>query len=86
MSEDASAALHPEISNAEAADIPAWPAERVIFLNDVFFCAHDVVRLLQHDADVVCGMDFDRPKLEEAPMQARHSAMHFSSMLCMACA
>ena len=49
---------------------PAWPAERVVFLNDVYFCAHDVVRLLQHEADIVCGMDFDRPKLEEAPLQA----------------
>ena len=77
LSGDASAPLHSGLSDAEAADVPAWPAERVIFLNDVFFCAHDVVRLLQHDADIVCGMDFDRPKLEEAPMQACQLAMHF---------
>ncbi|BDA43762.1 Alpha-1,3-mannosyltransferase CMT1 [Coccomyxa sp. Obi] len=48
---------------------PMWPAERVVFLNDVFFCARDVVRLLQHRADMVCGMDFDRPKLEEMPWE-----------------
>ena len=48
---------------------PMWPAERVVFLNDVYFCARDVVRLLQHDADMVCGMDFDRPKLEEMPWE-----------------
>jgi alpha-1,3-mannosyltransferase len=49
-----------------------WPAERVVFLNDVFFCTRDVVRLLQHDGDMVCGMDFDRPKLEEMPMEVSH--------------
>ena len=86
MSRDMSAPLHPGTSHAEAADVPAWPAERVIFLNDVFFCAHDVVRLLQHDADIVCGMDFDRPNLKEAPMQARHLKVHLSSVLCMTCA
>ncbi|GLC45341.1 hypothetical protein PLESTB_000312100 [Pleodorina starrii] len=33
--------------------------DRVIFINDVFFCATDVRRLLRYDsADVVCGMDF----------------------------
>jgi hypothetical protein len=48
----------------------AWPARRVVFLNDVYFCARDVVRLLQHDADVACGLDFDRPTLEQAPLQA----------------
>ena len=39
--------------------MPAWPADRLVFVNDVFFCAGDVIRLLQHwDADVACGMDF----------------------------
>ena len=57
----------------------------MIFLNDVFFCAHDVVRLLQHKADIVCGMDFDRPKLDEAPMQARRFAVQVIPLLCMAC-
>ena len=32
-------------------------AERVVFVNDVHFCQHDIVRLLQHDADIVCGLD-----------------------------
>ncbi|KAK9820093.1 hypothetical protein WJX72_006049 [[Myrmecia] bisecta] len=35
-----------------------WEADRIIFLNDVFFCSSDVIRLLQHDGDMVCGMDF----------------------------
>lgn len=56
---------------------PMWPAERVVFLNDVFFCARDVVRLLQHRADMVCGMDFDRPKLEEMPWQVNSDAAPF---------
>ena len=44
-----------------------WPADRIVFLNDVYFCARDTIRLLQHDGDMVCGLDFDRPKLEEMP-------------------
>lgn len=44
-----------------------WPAERVVFLNDVHFCARDAIRLLQHEGDMVCGLDFDRPKLAEMP-------------------
>jgi len=56
--------------DAEAGAGAAWPARRVVFLNDVYFCARDVVRLLQHDADVACGLDFDRPTLEQAPLQA----------------
>lgn len=46
---------------------PLWQADKVIFLNDVYFCARDIVRLLQHDADMVCGLDFDRPRLQDAP-------------------
>lgn len=38
------------------------PAERV------YVHAHQV-RLLQHEGDMVCGMDFDRPKLEEMPWE-----------------
>ena len=45
---------------------PVWAAERVVFLNDVYFCARDVVRLLNHDADMACGLDFDRLKLVDA--------------------
>ena len=38
---------------------PEWPADRLLFINDVFFCAKDVWRLLQHSsADIACGMDF----------------------------
>ena len=37
--------------------------ERVIFSNDVFFCAHDVVNMLHisfaTDADITCGMDYN---------------------------
>ena len=46
---------------------PMWPADRIVFLNDVYFCARDTIRLLQHVGDMVCGLDFDRPKLEEMP-------------------
>ncbi|KAK9812593.1 hypothetical protein WJX72_000003 [[Myrmecia] bisecta] len=50
---------------------PLWPASRVVFLNDVYFCARDVVRLLQHEGDMVCGMDFDRPRLQDAPRKVQ---------------
>lgn len=51
---------------------PMWPADRVVFLNDVYFCARDAVRLLQHEGDMVCGLDFDRPKLAEMPGEVCH--------------
>lgn len=36
-----------------------WPADRLVFVNDVYFCARDVLRLLQHGAaDLACAMDF----------------------------
>ena len=50
-----------------ARDQPVWAADKVVFLNDVYFCARDVIRLLHHDADMACGMDFDRLKLQDAP-------------------
>jgi hypothetical protein len=38
---------------------PRWPAQRLVFINDVYFCARDVLRLLQHEsADLACAMDF----------------------------
>ena len=49
---------------------PLWPAERIVFLNDVYFCARDVIRLLRHKADMACGMDFDRLKLQDMPIEA----------------
>lgn len=48
-----------------------WPADKVIFLNDVYFCARDAVRLLLHDADMACGMDFDRRKLDQVSLGVR---------------
>ena len=54
-----------------ARSAPVWAAERVVFLNDVYFCARDVVRLLSHDADIACGLDFDRLALHAAPRPVR---------------
>ena len=59
-----------------------WPADRVVFLNDVYFCARDALRLLQHEGDMVCGLDFDRPKLEEMPGEVGLSE---PSLLCPQC-
>ena len=35
---------------------PMWPAERVVFLNDVYFCARDVVRHSLSPAPVTAGL------------------------------
>lgn len=46
----------------EAVMEPFWESEydRVIFSNDVSWCAEDVLRLLSHgNTDLACGMDFD---------------------------
>jgi len=32
--------------------------DRIVFVNDVFFCKDDIQRLLLHEADLTCGMDF----------------------------
>ena len=34
------------------------PPTHVIFTNDVYACARDHVRLLYHEADLACGMDW----------------------------
>lgn len=53
---------------SDSSAAPLWHAEKIVFLNDVFFCARDVIRLLHHeDADMACGMDFDRTRLEDTP-------------------
>ena len=36
----------------------AWEASKVIFINDVAFCAKDAIRLASHNADIACGLDF----------------------------
>ena len=64
---------------------PMWPADRVVFLNDVYFCARDAVRLLQHEGDMVCGLDFDRPKLAEMPGEVCHRKPPFSDPLPSSC-
>ena len=57
------------LPSGRARSKPMWPADRVVFLNDVYFCARDTLRLLQHEGDMVCGLDFDRPKLNEMPVE-----------------
>ena len=32
--------------------------KKILFINDVAFCAKDAVRLLLHKADIACGLDF----------------------------
>ncbi|KAK9813069.1 hypothetical protein WJX72_008387 [[Myrmecia] bisecta] len=34
-----------------------WQADRIIYLNDVYYCASDVLRLIATKGDLVCGFD-----------------------------
>jgi hypothetical protein len=36
--------------------------DQLVFLNDVYFCVRDILHLLEHEADMACGMDFFPPK------------------------
>ncbi len=35
-----------------------WPADRVVYMNDVHVCAGDFLRLMLNPADMACGLDF----------------------------
>ncbi|KAL3140543.1 hypothetical protein ABBQ32_005123 [Trebouxia sp. C0010 RCD-2024] len=62
-----------EVLPAKSSAHAVWQAEHVVFLNDVYFCAQDVLRLLQHNADIVCGMDFDKPRILRLPRQEQRA-------------
>ena len=36
----------------------AMQPRKILFINDVAFCAKDALRLLSHSADIACGVDF----------------------------
>jgi hypothetical protein len=50
---------------------PDFRPAYVVFANDVFFCAGDVLRLASHEADVTCGMDFYSAPWDTAPADSR---------------
>ena len=54
LSEVRNAALKPLTDHANL----GVTYDRMIFINDVFFCKQDMHRLLLHDGDLNCGMDF----------------------------
>ena len=49
---------HAQAKTAGSAPAASWPPKRIVFINDVFFCARDAVRLLLHKADMACGLDY----------------------------
>ena len=49
------AALQPLYDSA--LNSSATRPDKVIFINDVLFCANDVLRLVAQDADMICGLD-----------------------------
>ena len=38
----------------------AHDVEKVLWLNDVYWCTDEALRLLAHDVDIACGTDYDR--------------------------
>ena len=50
--------------------VAEFQPDYVIFINDIFFCYPDVLRLMQYQGDATCGMDFwtavDRSKKPKA--------------------
>jgi len=63
-------------------DEAPFRADRVLFLNDVFFCAAGAARLLRHDADLACGMDFDRPAIRQMSRQVRSAVLYLGDTVC----
>ena len=48
-----------ELLQGQDGSPPAWPADRLLMLNDVYFCHQGLIRLLQHSsAAIACGIDF----------------------------
>jgi len=45
----------------------AWEADRIIFSNDVYLCTKDIVRLMLHKVDVVCGLDYGERTQDQSP-------------------
>ena len=45
-----------------------------VFVNDVYLCAPDVIRMLQHDADIACAMVSPRQPLRGRPAAAQRHA------------
>ena len=38
---------------------PPWPADRLLMLNDVYFCHQGLIHRLRHSsAAIACGVDF----------------------------
>ena len=48
------------LSRREQEGRAGFRADRVIFINDVFFCVNDVMRLVSQKVDLACGMDFQQ--------------------------
>ena len=48
-----------ELLQGQDGSPPAWPADRLLILNDVYFCHQGLIRLLRHtSAAIACGADF----------------------------
>jgi hypothetical protein len=53
----------PFVAHADCGQSNDFGPDFFLFVNDVYWCSDDMIRLMQHDADIACGIDvgkFDR--------------------------
>jgi hypothetical protein len=55
-----------------------WDPDYIVFINDVFFCAGQVFRLMNYQADMSCGMDYQQFLSGREPAQVK-LCMHVSA-------
>lgn len=70
LSEVRNAAMRPLFTQSAFGN--QW--DRVVFINDVYFCKEDMHRLLLHDGDIVCGMDFMHSNAQTDPFSKSNVA------------
>ena len=51
--------------------------DQVIFINDVFFCVRDILHLVEHEADMACGLDFYPPDKNHPVPCTRENAGYY---------
>jgi hypothetical protein len=73
-----------EVTPRSGQEEGGWPATHVVFMNDVFACAGDVIRLLYHDVDMVCGFDAysTRPRVNRFMVSVRHKITLKNKKIC----
>ena len=59
-----------------------WLADRIIYMNDVFVCARDFIRLMLHSEDMVCALDFWQRNKVDACIDGGTTCQESNHMRC----